>query len=65
MNCKVCGLPVKKGMRFVLVGSYPSSFHKMFFPRFVLDDPDIWGELYHEDCYLKSMKDQEPKQKST
>lgn len=62
MSCKACGLPIKKDMRFVLVGFYPRFVDKMFFGW--IDGLDYYGELYHEACYLESIKNEESKQKS-
>lgn len=55
MSCKVCGQPIKKNDRFVLVGSYPGKFKRFGYHDW-FDGPDYFGELYHEACYLKSIE---------
>jgi hypothetical protein len=62
MNCRRCGLEIKEGDRFVLVGLYPSKLHKMGYNGW-FDGPEYFGDLYHEDCYLKSYVKKEANQK--
>jgi hypothetical protein len=62
MSCKYCGKPIGKGERFILVGIYPSKWHKMNYYDW-LDGPEYFGELYHEVCYMKLSANQESKQK--
>jgi len=54
MSCRHCGLKLRKGDRFVVVGDYPSWWKNRGFSR-LLDGPEYFGELYHEVCYLESV----------
>ena len=53
MNCKHCGKPIRKGERFILVGTYPSHWNKQVsaFPLLKPVGPEDYGEMYHEACY--------------
>ena len=63
MSCRECGLRIRKGDKFGLVGFYPGFVDKMFFGW--SDGLDYYGDLYHEACYRKSIEKQESKQKPT
>jgi hypothetical protein len=62
MSCRNCGLLIRKGDRFILVGSYPGKLKKFSYYNW-WDGPEYFGELYHEACYLRSLRKQEMKQK--
>jgi hypothetical protein len=62
MNCRVCDLELKEGDRFVLVGFYPRKLKKMGYHD-LFDGPEYFGDLYHENCYLKSFGNHESSKK--
>jgi hypothetical protein len=52
---------LKKGDRFVVVGTYPSFWNSWSLSRFF--NPEVFGKIYHETCYSQFLKEEEPKQK--
>lgn len=60
MSCEYCGMEIEKGERFVSVGSYPS-WWRILGARTV--GPSYFGKIYHEACYLESLRKQGLKQK--
>lgn len=65
MICGLCGLRIGKDERFVLVGFYPSLSKRVGFRFRYWVGLDIFGEIFHEDCYLKSMGRDEPRTKQS
>lgn len=63
LSCKHCGKPIKKGEKFVLVGTYPNYWGKQVSVGGLLNPigPDKFGDIYHEACYL--LQNQKPKRK--
>jgi len=52
---------MKKGEKFVVVGIYPSFWHSWSLSRFF--NPEVFGKIYHENCYCQFLKEEESKQK--
>jgi hypothetical protein len=55
VDCEYCGVNMKKGDKFVVVGAYTTSF-EAWLQGSSWCYPEDFGKIYHEACYLQLVK---------